>query len=380
MEPMQKHFAPETYEPRWQAFWREQGLFRAEAPSDKPGFCIMIPPPNVTGRLHMGHALQSTLQDLLTRWKRMAGYNALWLPGTDHAGIATQLMVERELAREGTSRHELGRERFLARMWAWKEKYQGNIREQLEMLGASCDWTRERFTLDPALSRAVRVAFVRLYREGLLHRGEYIVNWSPLLGTAISDLEVESRTVQGKLYRVAYDVEGGDERVVVATTRPETMLGDTALAVHPEDERYRHLVGSSARLPIVNRVIPIVGDAILVDPKFGTGVVKVTPAHDKNDYEAGLRNNLPQLQVIDEKGVMTPAAGPGFEGLNRFDARKRVVQQLESENLLRKTKDYLHNVGFHGKCDTIIESMVSRQWFVKIEPLARPAIEAVRNG
>ncbi|HYN23074.1 MAG TPA: class I tRNA ligase family protein, partial [Thermoanaerobaculia bacterium] len=251
---MDKRFDPQSYESKWQRRWAEMGIFRAEAPSRKPPFCIMIPPPNVTGKLHVGHALQTTLQDLLTRWRRMQGYNALWLPGTDHAGIATQLMVERQLAAEGTSRHELGREGFLERMWAWKAQYQDNIGKQLEQLGASCDWSRERFTLDEGLNRAVREAFVRLYREGLITRGEYLVNWSPVLGTAVSDLEVESKTVQGKLYHIAYPVEGGDsrgERIVVATTRPETMLGDTAVAFHPEDERYRHLHGKAAILPLV---------------------------------------------------------------------------------------------------------------------------------
>src|SRR5688500_4039638 len=379
MEPMQKHFAPETYEPRWQAFWREQGIFRAEAPSDRPSFCIMIPPPNVTGRLHMGHALQSTLQDLLTRWKRMAGYNALWLPGTDHAGIATQLMVERELGREGTSRQELGRERFFERMWAWKEKYQGNIREQLEMLGASCDWTRERFTLDPALSRAVRVAFVRLYREGLLHRGEYIVNWSPVLGTAISDLEVESRTVQGKLYQVAYDVEGGAERVVVATTRPETMLGDTALAVHPEDERYRHLVGRHAVLPIVGRRLPIVADTA-VEPEFGTGVLKITPFHDPHDFALAQRHALAGVQVIGPDARMTEAAGEGFAGLDRFEARERVVARLQEEGRLVRVDAHEHNVGHSQRSGEPIEPLVSTQWFCNVEGMARQALASVREG
>jgi len=261
---MDKRFDPQSYEQKWQQRWAAADYFRVTVPSDKPPFCIMIPPPNVTGKLHVGHALQSTLQDLLTRWRRMQGYNALWLPGTDHAGIATQLMVERQLAGEGLSKGDLGRERFLERTWAWKAQYHGNIRRQLDLLGASCDWSRERFTLDEGLSKAVREAFVRLYNEGLVTRGEYLVNWSPALGTAVSDLEVESRTVAGKLYHVAYPVEGGDlktgERIVVATTRPETMLGDTAVAFHPDDERYRHLAGKAAILPLVGRRLPFVGD------------------------------------------------------------------------------------------------------------------------
>jgi valyl-tRNA synthetase len=379
-QEMDKRYSPAEIEQRWYRFWEAEGYFTPDVASDKPPFSIVIPPPNVTGRLHIGHALVNSLQDFLVRWKRMSGFNTLWVPGTDHAGIATQMVVERELAKQGCSRFQLGREGFEKRVWQWKEEYGDAIVSQLKRLGVSCDWTRMRFTLDEGLSRAVRHVFVKLYEDGLIYRALAMVNWCPQCQTAISDIEVEHRETHGKLYEIDYPLTDGSGVLTVATTRPETMLGDTALAVHPDDERYRHLIGSSARLPIANRVIPIVGDAILVDPKFGTGVVKVTPAHDKNDYEAGLRNNLPQLQVIDEKGVMTSAAGPGFEGLNRFDARKRVVQQLENENLLRKTKDYLHNVGFHGKCDTIIESMVSRQWFVKIEPLARPAIEAVRNG
>ncbi|HEY4573449.1 MAG TPA: class I tRNA ligase family protein, partial [Thermoanaerobaculia bacterium] len=301
---MDKRFDPASYEQVWQRRWAAKGYFKAEAPSAKPSYCIMIPPPNVTGKLHVGHALQSSIQDLLTRWRRMQGYNALWLPGTDHAGIATQLMVERQLATEGTSRRELGRELFLDRMWQWTEQYHGNIREQLDLLGASCDWTRERFTLDTRLSRAVREAFVRLYREGLITRGEYMVNWSPKLGTAVSDLEVEAKTVQGKLYYVAYAVEGSDERIVVATTRPETMVGDTAVALHPEDERYKHLHGKRAVLPLLGRELPIILDEY-VDREFGTGALKVTPAHDFNDYDLGRKHGLPAISVMGKDGKIT---------------------------------------------------------------------------
>ncbi len=310
----------------------------------------------------------------------MSGFNTLWLPGTDHAGIATQLMVEKQLEKEGISRFDLGREKFVERVWQWKEQHSTEIKDQLTRLGASCDWTRERFTLDEGLSHAVRYVFVKLYDDGLIYRDLAMVNWCPRCRTAISDVEVEFRERNGKLYHVDYRVEGSDRKLTVATTRPETMLGDTGVAVHPDDERYKDLIGKFAILPIVNRRIPIVGDPILVDREFGTGVVKVTPSHDKNDYEAGLRNNLPQLQVIGEDGRMTSAAGADFEGLDRFEARTKVVEILREQGLLVKVEEHLHNIGVHGKCDTDIEPMVSRQWFVKIEPLATPAIEAVRNG
>jgi valyl-tRNA synthetase len=301
---MDKRFEPASYEARWQEWWTDNGFFEAEAPSERPSFCIMIPPPNVTGSLHVGHALQATIQDLLIRWKRMSGYNALWLPGTDHAGIATQLMVERQLVKEGLDRKTLGREAFLERAWEWTEQHSGNIRWQHDKLGASCDWSRERFTLDEGLSRAVREAFVRQYREGLITRAEYIVNWSPGLETAISDLEVEMKTVQGKLYHIAYPIDGSEERIVVATTRPETMLGDTAIAIHPEDERLGELESRFAVLPLVGRKLPFVADEV-VDREFGTGMVKVTPFHDPADFDIGKRHDLPGIQVIDRKGRMT---------------------------------------------------------------------------
>jgi valyl-tRNA synthetase len=376
---MDKRFEPASYEQAWQRVWREKGWFRAEAPSDKPSFCIMIPPPNVTGKLHVGHALQSSLQDLLTRWRRMQGYNALWLPGTDHAGIATQLMVERQLATEGTSRGALGRERFLERMWAWKEQYHDNIAKQLDLLGASCDWSRERFTLDPALSRAVREAFVRLYREGLISRGEYLVNWSPTLGTAVSDLEVEMKTVQGKLYHVAYQVEGSDERIVVATTRPETMLGDTAVALHPDDERYRHLHGKAAILPLVGRRLPFIADEA-VDREFGTGLVKITPFHDPADFEMAKRHGVPGITVIGPDARMTADAGEGFAGLDRFEARKKVVERLREEGYLVKIEEHVHNVGHSQRSGEPIEPLVSTQWFCDVSGMARQALDAVRDG
>lgn len=376
---MDKAFEPSSYEERWRRHWRDGGYFVAEAPSAKPRFTIMIPPPNVTGKLHIGHALQSTLQDLLTRWQRMRGANALWLPGTDHAGIATQLMVERQLASEGTSRLELGRERFLERMWSWKAEYQSNIRQQLELLGASCDWTRERFTLDEGLNRAVREAFVRLYEDGLIYRADYIVNWSPQLNTAISDLEVEMKTVQGKLYHIAYDVEGSDERIVVATTRPETMLGDTAIAFHPDDERYQHLLGKAAILPLLGRRLPFVADTG-VEKDFGTGLVKVTPFHDPFDFELGRRHNLPAIQVIDRTAKMTEAAGPDFAGLDRFEARKRVVAALGERGHLVKVEDHTHNVGHSQRGGEPIEPLVSTQWFCDVTSMAQQAHDAVASG
>jgi valyl-tRNA synthetase len=376
---MDKRFDPRSYESSWQRRWAELDLFRAEAPSSRPAFSIAIPPPNVTGKLHVGHALQFALQDLLARRRRMQGYNALWLPGTDHAGIATQLMVERQLASEGTSRGALGRERFLARMWEWKALYHGNIREQLDKLGASCDWSRERFTLDPGLTRAVREAFVRLYEEGLIHRGEYLVNWSPALGTAISDLEVETKTVAGKLYHITYAVEGSGERVVVATTRPETMLGDTAVAMHPDDERYRHLLGEAALLPILGRRLPFVADPA-VEREFGTGLVKITPFHDPFDFELARRHGLPGISVIDRDGRMTAEAGPDFAGLDRFAAREKVVARLRAEGLLVRVEDHVHNVGHSQRSGEPVEPLVSTQWFCDVAGMAGRALEAVRKG
>jgi valyl-tRNA synthetase len=373
-------YEPATFEQRIYAKWEAEGYFTPVLDPEKPKFSIVIPPPNVTGRLHIGHALVNTLQDIVVRWKRMSGFNTLWVPGTDHAGIATQLVVERNLEKQGLSRFDLGREKFLEKVWEWKAQHSTEIKDQLTRLGASADWTRERFTLDEGLSRAVRYVFVKLYEDGLIYRDRAMVNWCPRCRTAISDVEVEYRERNGKLYHVDYPVEGTDRRVTVATTRPETMLGDTGLAVHPDDQRYQDLIGGTARLPIADRSIPILADPILVDPEFGTGVVKITPAHDKNDYEAGKRNNLPELEVIGDDGRMTAAAGPEFEGLDRFEARQKIVDKLRDQRLLVKVEDHIHKVGVHGKCDTDIEPMVSRQWFVKIEPLAKPAIEAVKSG
>ena len=386
---MEKRFDPSSYEGKWQAWWDEQELFRCRNDPDGEGstpYCILIPPPNVTGKLHMGHALQSTLQDLVTRWRRMRGDNALWLPGTDHAGIATQLMVERQLESEGSSRLEVGREKFVDRVWAWKHEYHANIRGQLQRLGASCDWSRERFTLDDGLARAVRTAFVRLYREGLIYRGEYMVNWSPVLRTAVSDLEVESREIEGRLYHLAYPLESaegdggtGDETLIVATTRPETMLGDTAVAFHPEDERYRHLEGRVAILPILGRKLRLVADEH-VDPEFGTGLVKVTPFHDPNDYEIARRHDLPGVRVIGFDGCMTAEAGPDFEGLDRLEARRRVVERLTAEGRLIRTERHVHSVGHSQRSGEPIEPMLSPQWFADVSGMAKEALAAVDTG
>jgi valyl-tRNA synthetase len=376
---MEKRFDPASYEQKWQKHWAEKGYFVADACAAAEPYCIMIPPPNVTGRLHMGHALQSAIQDLLIRWRRMQGANALWLPGTDHAGIATQLMVERDLAEQGLSREELGREAFLERMWAWKETYQGNIRRQLDLLGASCDWTRERFTLDEELSAAVRRAFVSLYESGLIKRDEYMVNWSPGLDTAISDLEVEMKTVQGHLWHIAYPVEDSDEVIVVATTRPETMLGDTAVAFSPGDERYARLAGRHAVLPLLGRRIALIADEA-VDPEFGTGLVKVTPAHDPTDFEIGRRHDLPAIQVIDRRGRMTEEAGEEFAGLDRFDARRKVVEALEAEGRLVQVESYTHNVGHCQRSGVPVEPLISTQWFLEVSGMAAQALEATASG
>ncbi len=382
---MEKRFDPQSYERRWQAFWRDHHLFRARSGADADGagagrpFCIMIPPPNVTGKLHIGHALQSALQDLVVRWKRMQGFNALWLPGTDHAGISTQLMVERQLEAEGTSRREVGRERFEERTWEWKHKFHSNIRQQLEVLGASCDWSRERFTLDDGLSTAVRTAFVRLYREGLVTRGEYMVNWSPALQTAISDLEVETREVKGKLYHLAYPVADSDQRLVVATTRPETLLGDAAVAAHPDDPRYRSLIGGFAVLPILGRLLPIVADSH-VDPQFGTGLVKVTPCHDPADYEIARRHGLVGEKVIGPDGRMTAAAGPDYAGLDRYEARRRVLERLTADGLVVRVEDHVHNVGHSQRSGEPIEPLLSTQWFCDMTAMAERALEVVRTG
>ncbi|HEV2714274.1 MAG TPA: valine--tRNA ligase, partial [Terriglobales bacterium] len=344
----------------------------------RPVFTLLLPPPNVTGRLHMGHMLNQTQMDIIVRWHRMRGFLTLWLPGTDHAGIATQMMVERQLASEGKNRRDLGREKFVERVWEWKQHYGGAILDQMKRLGASVDWDREYFTMDENLSRAVREVFVRLHEEGLIYRGKYIVNWCPRCETAISDLEVKHEEVQGKLYEIRYPVIGTNEFITVATTRPETMLGDTAVAVNEKDERYKHLHGKKVMLPLMQREIPIITDD-LAQPEFGTGAVKVTPAHDPNDFQAGLRHNLPQIDVMDQNARMNQNAG-AYAGLDRFEARKRVLEDLRAQGLLAGEKDYTIALGKCDRCGTIVEPRLSTQWFIKIEPLAERATEAVENG
>src|SRR5215472_7759383 len=380
------HELPKSYEPgaieaRWADYWTREKLFDVATPragDSRPRFSLLLPPPNVTGRLHMGHMLNQTQMDIIIRWHRMRGDVTLWLPGTDHAGIATQMMVERQLSSEGKSRHKLGREAFIERVWEWKRHYGGAILDQMKRLGASVDWNREYFTMDDGLSRAVREVFVRLHEDGLIYRGKYIVNWCPRCGTAISDLEVKHEEVPGKLYEIRYPVVGTKEFITVATTRPETMLGDTAVAVNAKDERYTHLHGKKVLLPLMNREIPIIVDD-LANPEFGTGAVKVTPAHDPNDFQAGLRHNLPQIDVMDESARMNANAG-AYAGLGRFEARKRVLADLEAQGFLVGTKDYTIALGKCDRSGTVVEPRLSEQWFVKIEPLAKRAIEVVEKG
>ncbi|MCC7496653.1 MAG: valine--tRNA ligase [Bryobacterales bacterium] len=375
---IEKVYEPQLFEPRWAEWWITSGIYHADP--NKPGrvFSLVIPPPNVTGVLHIGHMLEHTEIDLTVRWHRMMGDNTLWLPGTDHAGIATQMVVERELAKQGLDRRTLGREEFERRVWQWKEQYGGTIKQQMIRLGASCDWSRERFTLDPGLSRAVREVFVRLYDKGLIYRGEYMVNWCPRCHTALSDLEVQHEETEGSLWHIRYPVNGGGGSVVVATTRPETMLGDTAVAINPRDDRYRALHGRTVKLPLMGRDIPIILDE-LADPKFGTGVVKVTPAHDPNDFEAGRRHDLPHIRVIGEDGRMTVAAGV-YQGLDRFEARRKVVEDLQAQGLLVKVETHQLAIGKCQRCKAVVEPLVSIQWFAKMKPLAEPAIKAVEQG
>jgi valyl-tRNA synthetase len=372
---LDKVYEPGRFEPRWAQWWVESGIYRAEWQPDRPVFSLVIPPPNVTGSLHMGHMLEHTEIDVTVRWHRMRGDITLWLPGTDHAGIATQLVVERQLAAEGKDRRAMGREAFEQRVWQWKAESGGTIKRQMIRIGASCDWSRERFTLDPGLSRTVREVFVSLYEKGLLYRGEYMVNWCPRCQTAISDLETVHEETAGHLWHIRYPVIGTDRHLVVATTRPETMLGDTAVAINERDERYLVLHGRTVMLPLMDREIPIILDD-LADPEFGTGVVKVTPAHDLNDFEAGRRHNLPMIQVIGEDAKIT-AAGGRFAGLDRYEARKRVVAELEQLGLLERTEDYTLSLGKCQRCKTVVEPLVSKQWFVKTKPLAAKAIAAV---
>lgn len=374
-----KGYEPHDVEKRWYAEWEGKGYFHAAATSDKKAYSIVIPPPNVTGALHMGHALNNTLQDILCRWKRMQGYNVLWMPGTDHAGIATQNVVERQLAAEGKDRHELGREAFIERVWKWKAESGGQIIGQLKRLGASCDWERERFTMDEGLSKAVRTVFVNLYKEGLIYRANRLINWCPRCHTALSDIEVEHEDKKGHLWHIRYPVVGQPGKfLVVATTRPETMLGDTAVAVHPNDARYQDLIGEKVLLPLINREIPIIPDSY-VDLEFGTGVVKITPAHDFNDFEVGARHDLDQVNVLDESGIIN-AAGQQYEGMDRFVARTRIVADLEAAGLLEKIDDHPMSVGGCYRCKTVVEPYLSMQWYVNATKMAKPALAAVKEG
>jgi valyl-tRNA synthetase len=378
--PMDKHFDFKTAQARWNAAWEGAGVFTPDARSAADPFVIVLPPPNVTGVLHVGHVLGDSVQDLLIRWKRMQGRTTLYVPGTDHAGIATQKVVEDDLAKKGVKRGDMTRDEFLKAAWAWKEKHHKQIVTQLKNLGCSLDWTREAFTLDEPRSRAVRLVFKRLYEKSLIYRGHYIVNWCPSCGTAISDEEVEHVESDGKLYWIRYPLmPASDGHIVVATTRPETMLGDTAVAVNPDDNKAKTFAGRAATLPLVGRALPIIADAA-VDPEFGSGFVKVTPAHDPNDFEMGRRHRLPHVVVIGRDGKMTEAAGPRFAGLDRFEARKRVLEALEHDNLVEKIEPHRHAVGRHDRCGTVIEPLVSQEWFVKMAPLAQPAIDVVERG
>ena len=374
-----KQFDPKQVENQIYEMWMENGCFKAEVDPDKKPYSIVMPPPNVTGQLHMGHALDSTLQDILTRYKRMQGYSALWLPGTDHAGIATQIKVEEELrTKEGLTRYDLGREKFLERVWAWKEKYGSRIVEQQKKLGVSCDWSRSRFTMDEGCSKAVRETFCELYDKGLIYKGSRIINWCPHCVTALSDAEVEYVDKPGHLWYIRYPLSDGSGDIVVATTRPETMMGDTGVAVNPEDEKFKHLIGKTCILPIMNREIPIVGDEYC-EIGFGTGAVKMTPAHDPNDFEVGLRHNLEVIRVLDDNGKVNENGGK-YCGLDRYECRKAIVADLEAEGYLVKTEPYSHNVGTCYRCHNDVEPIISAQWFVKMAPLAKEAIRVVKDG
>ncbi|HKN86815.1 MAG TPA: class I tRNA ligase family protein, partial [Nitrospiraceae bacterium] len=391
LRQLEKTYDPKQVEERWYRFWMDKKYFHATL--DHPGepYTIVIPPPNITGSLHIGHALNNTLQDILIRWRRMQGRNALWVPGTDHAGIATQNVVERQLMAEGSSRETLGREAFIARVRDWKEQSGGTILQQLKRLGASCDWDRLRFTMDDGLSKAVREVFVRLHEEGLIYRGERLINWCPRCLTALSDIEVEHEETKGKLYHIRYPLaDDPSTSLIVATTRPETMLGDTAVAVHPDDPRYRHLIGKTVRLPLTTREIPIVGDPILVDREFGTGAVKITPAHDFNDFEAGERHHLPRLAILDaharldpeglQKAAVESTVRERVQGLPVSQARPKIEELLQAREWLVKVEDHKMAVGKCYRCKTVVEPYLSPQWFVNIQPLADPAMKAVEDG
>ena len=379
MTSLPKIYDPQEIEGKWYQFWQSNGFFHAESTSDKPPYAIVIPPPNITGSLHIGHALDNTLQDCLIRWKRMQGYNVLWMPGTDHAGIMTELIMERRLADEGTSRIALGREKFVEQMWEWKEETSDYIVSQLQQLGCSCDWDRERFTFDEGFSKAVNTAFLSFYNQGLIYRDTYMVNWCPNCNTVLSNLEIEPIEIDGNFYHIHYPVIDSDVMLEIATTRPETMLGDTAVAVHPDDERYQHLIGKKALLPLCDREIPIIADEY-VDTEFGTGALKVTPAHDVNDYEIGLRHNLEQRTIFTQDGHINENAPKKYVSLSRWDCRKMVVEDLEKADFLVKIVPHRHAVGHHDRCNTVVEPAISPQWFMNVRPLAQRAIEATKKG
>ncbi len=375
---LNKVYDPGEVESRLYEGWEKAGYFKAEPDKDKKPYTIVIPPPNITGQLHMGHALDNMMQDAIIRTKRMQGYSALWIPGTDHASIATEVKIADKLREEGTSKEEIGREKFLERAWEWKAQYGGRIVEQLKKLGSSCDWSRERFTMDEGCSRAVNEFFVNLYKKGLIYRGDRIINWCPDCETALSDAEVEYEEHDSSLWYIRYPEENGGDGIIVATTRPETMLGDTAVAVNPKDDRFKHLIGKNVILPLMDRAIPVVADEY-VDKEFGTGAVKITPAHDPNDFEVAERHNLPIIRVLDDNGTVNSFGGK-FEGKDRYEARKLIVEELKSLGLMVKIEDYKHNVGQCYRCNTVVEPIVSRQWFVSMKQLAQPATDAVRNG
>jgi valyl-tRNA synthetase len=373
-----KNYNPKEFEEKLYKWWEEKGFFTPEVDENKKPFTIVMPPPNITGKLHLGHAIDNTMQDFLIRVKRMQGYSALWLPGEDHASIATEVKVENELLKQGIKKKEIGREAFLEKVWDWTDEYRARIREQLKKMGCSADFTRESFTMDEKLDKAVRYVFVKLYNEGLIYQGNRITNWCPKCKTALSDAEIEYSEQEGHFWHIKYPIVGEDGFIEIATTRPETMLGDTAVAVNPKDERYTHLVGKKLLLPIVNKVIPLISDDY-VDMEFGTGAVKITPAHDPNDYQVGKRHSLPEINILNEDGTINENGGK-YAGMDRFEARKAIVEELKNQGYLVKIVDHNHNVGCHDRCGTTVEPMISKQWYVKMESLAKPAIEAVRDG
>ena len=378
MKELEKTYDPKGMEDRIYADWMEKKYFHAEVDRSRKPFTIVMPPPNITGKLHMGHALDNTLQDILIRYKRMQGYNALWVPGTDHASISTEVKVINQLKEDGIDKNELGREGFLKRTWQWREEYGHTIVEQLKKIGSSCDWDRERFTMDEGCSKAVQEVFLKLYKKGYIYKGSRIINWCPVCKTSISDAEVEHEEQAGHFWHINYPIKGSDKFVEIATTRPETMLGDTALAVNPDDERYQDIIGKTVILPLVGREIPVIADAY-VDKEFGTGVVKITPAHDPNDFEVGKRHNLPEINILNDDATINENGGK-YAGMDRYEARKAIVKELEEQGLLVKVEDHVHNVGTHDRCGTTVEPMIKQQWFVKMEEMAKPAIEAVKNG